>query len=536
MRGNLDQPGARYWSGVLLGLLIWSLSYGFGLLVFDSELRPIFEVGIWFGKNLVPPMILGIALSYTGRTDLAYSRWMTVNVVFWIGASFLYATNSFHHLLWTDYQIVPILDVAAVSYTRQPLLFVLYAIAYLQVGVSVLLLLETLYTYGKDYTAQILVQPLSLAPPMLASGIWLFQVGPFPELNFAPILFSVTALVLTPLFRNESFEVSPTIVRNKAIEDLPDPFIAVNKEGQLADFNHAAMQLFEGIDETKQDADIGEILPELSGKMDYETPMREEKLSDIEINGGETTQYFNAEASAYRGPRNEIQGTQVVFRDVTQRKQRTQELAETNEQLDQFVSTVSHDLRNPISVARGYLDRAENTGDEADFDTARDAIERMDAMIEELLTVARAETILDEKESVPVAGIATEAWQTARTENATLELTVSEETTVDGDRELLQSIFENLFRNAIDHNDQPVTVEVGTLENADGLYIEDDGTGIPEGERESVFDHGYTRSEDGTGFGLSIVQKFVTAHEWEIQVTNGTGGGARFEIYAETYS
>ncbi len=535
MRANLDQPGARYWCGVLFGLLIWSASYGFGLLVFDPELRPLFEIGIWLGKNLLAPMMLGIALSYTGRTDLAYSRWMTVNIVFWISVSVLYATNSLHHLLWTDYHIVPVLGAATVSYTRQPLLFVLYAIAYIQIGLATLFLLETLYTYGKNYSAQILIQPLSLTPPTVASGIWLLQIGPLPELNLAPILFSITVLMLTPLFRNELFEVSPTIVRKKAIEDLPDPFVAVDRQGQLADFNHAAVQVFENIDETHIGADFGELVPEVSSEIDYDSPVDAQRLTDIELSDDETVQYYTAEASAYRGPRDDTQGTQIVFRDITQRKEREQELEETNEQLDQFVSTVSHDLRNPLSVARGYLTKAESTGEQDDFDTASEALDRMDTMIEELLTVARAETIIEEKEPIEIADIATKAWQTAQTENASLEVTVADTATVDGDRELLQSIFENLFRNAIDHNDGPITVNVGTLtQDRDGFYISDDGKGIPEDERNNVFDHGYTNNEGGTGFGLSIVQKFVTAHDWEISVTTGSEGGARFEIQAET--
>jgi PAS domain S-box-containing protein len=534
MRDNLDQPGARYWCGVLFGLLIWSASYGIGLLVFDPALRSVFEIGIWLGKNLLPPMMLGIALSYTGRTDLAYSRWMTVNIAFWIGVSILYATNPLHHLLWTGYQIEPVLAAATVSYTRQPLLFVFYAIAYLQIGVGVLVLLETLYEYGKNYTTQILVQPLSLTPPTVASVIWLLQVGPLPELNVAPILFSITVLVLTPLFRSESFEVSPTIVRKKAIEDLPDPFVAVDKQGQLADFNRAAEQVFAEINETAIGADFEELIPELSSQIDYESPVSSKRLTDIELIEEGTVRYYNAEASAYRGPRDDTQGTQIIFRNITQRKQRKQELEETNEQLDQFVSTVSHDLRNPLSVARGYLTMAETTGDQDDFDTASEALERMDTMIEELLAVARAETIIEDKEPIEIADIATEAWQTAKTESADLAVTVDDTVTVDGDRELLQSIFENLFRNAIDHNDGPITVKVGTLEEGDGFYVSDDGTGIPEDERNNVFNHGYTNTEDGTGFGLSIVQKFVTAHEWDIGVTSGSEGGARFEIQTES--
>jgi len=73
-----------------------------------------------------------------------------------------------------------------------------------------------------------------------------------------------------------------------------------------------------------------------------------------------------------------------------------------------------------------------------------------------------------------------------------------------------------------------VAVTVGAL--PDGFYIEDDGPGIPADERDDVFDAGYSTTEEGTGFGLSIVQQIADAHGWDIRVTDGSDGGARFEI------
>jgi signal transduction histidine kinase len=86
----------------------------------------------------------------------------------------------------------------------------------------------------------------------------------------------------------------------------------------------------------------------------------------------------------------------------------------------------------------------------------------------------------------------------------------------------------NLIRNAIEHGGEDVTINVGELE--DGFYVEDDGTGIPEEHWTNVFDASYSTSDDGGGFGLSIVKEIVHAHDWEIEVTDGIDGGARFEI------
>jgi signal transduction histidine kinase len=60
--------------------------------------------------------------------------------------------------------------------------------------------------------------------------------------------------------------------------------------------------------------------------------------------------------------------------------------------------------------------------------------------------------------------------------------------------------------------------------------VEDDGPGIPPERRDLVFEHGFSDSADGMGFGLAIVRSIVEAHGWAISVTEGTDGGARFEV------
>ncbi|MFB6270947.1 MAG: sensor histidine kinase, partial [Halobacterium sp.] len=75
-----------------------------------------------------------------------------------------------------------------------------------------------------------------------------------------------------------------------------------------------------------------------------------------------------------------------------------------------------------------------------------------------------------------------------------------------------------------------LTVTVGSLDDADGFYVADDGPGIPEAERDSVFEMGYSTDVDGTGFGLAIVESVADAHDWDVTVTESRDGGARFEF------
>jgi len=211
-----------------------------------------------------------------------------------------------------------------------------------------------------------------------------------------------------------------------------------------------------------------------------------------------------------------------------QRQQANVRLKEKNEQLEQFASIVSHDLRNPLNVLEGSLQLAEETGEEDQFEQCYRAIERMNTLIDDLLSLARSGSVIDETESVSLGSLVDECWQGIDVANGTLQLDVEPTTEIHADRSRLRQLFENLIRNAFDHGSDDTTVTVGTLDN--GFYIEDDGPGIPEDDRAKVFESGYSTVSGGTGFGLAIVNEIVDAHGWEIRVTNSETGGARFEI------
>ncbi|MFB6228894.1 MAG: ATP-binding protein [Halobacteriales archaeon] len=159
---------------------------------------------------------------------------------------------------------------------------------------------------------------------------------------------------------------------------------------------------------------------------------------------------------------------------------------------------------------------------------------------------------------------------------------------MEGDPARLIQLFENVFRNAIEHGGDVELIQVGALHgdtrvdgspdryspgilsdrdsdnrtprtgglriintsvrqytaeahsidssvdpyngSIHGFFIADDGVGIPEENREAIFEDGYTTSEDGTGLGLSIISEIVKTHDWRLDVTESETGGARFEI------
>jgi PAS domain S-box-containing protein len=232
-----------------------------------------------------------------------------------------------------------------------------------------------------------------------------------------------------------------------------------------------------------------------------------------------------------------------IYTDITTTKERERTLERQNERLDEFASVVSHDLRNPLNVASGNLSQYRETGDDELLDEIEYAHGRMRTLIEDLLELARSGEVVADPTVTDVATTAKEAWSQIHTDDAELELEALPSVVADRDR--LRDVFANLFRNSIEHNDgatgeassdasaaadggTSVTITVGALE--DGFFVADDGVGIPLDERDAVFETGYSSAENGTGFGLAIVDQIAQAHDWSVSITDADGGGARFEF------
>lgn len=338
--------------------------------------------------------------------------------------------------------------------------------------------------------------------------------------------------------RKEREEELRTVARRfEAIFENPLTLIGLLRpDGTLVDANRTAMKLLD----VSLDAVVGEPF--------WETPWwsHSETLQDsLEewIDRAADGEYvrFEAENATSDGdtvtvdglihPVRDDEGTirelLAIGRDITERKEYERELERQNEQLEEFASIVSHDLRNPLNVADGRLELAREECDSEHLDAVARAHERIQTLIDDLLTLARQRDAVIEVEPVALGATVEQCWRNVETADATL--VTDTERTVRADRNQIQQLLENLIRNAVEHGGENVTVRIGDVDEA-GFYVADDGPGIPEGNREQVFEAGQTTSETGTGFGLAIVDRVADAHDWEVSVTESEAGGARFEI------
>lgn len=316
------------------------------------------------------------------------------------------------------------------------------------------------------------------------------------------------------------------------VEASGDPMYVLDREGRISFVNDALAELTGYAPETFQ----GEFGTIVMDEADFErgTERIRSLLSESEVRGtfeidlqtadGDVIPCENHVALLFE--EEEFIGTAGVIRNIRDRKARERELQRHVNRLDEFASVVSHDLRNPLNVAIGRSQLAEEECDSEHLEHVGEALDRMSSLIDDLLSLARQGESVGEKETIELGLIAERCWRNIQMADATLVTDL--EGVIEADRSRVQQLLENLMRNAIDHAGADVTVTIGDLE--DGFYVEDDGEGIPPEDRDSVFDAGYSTSGEGTGFGLSIVDQIVEAHGWSIEVTEGSSGGARFEI------
>jgi len=260
---------------------------------------------------------------------------------------------------------------------------------------------------------------------------------------------------------------------------------------------------------------------------------------NLERFGGAGGDYWSESTKVPWRRDGEIVGLVGYAKDVSKRMQYKKRFEEERRRFDKFASYVSHDLRTPLQIIVGALERARE-GDEEALDRIERATDRVGEIIDDLSSLSKGDQadtsfsaeVLDALDigvsTTELPSLVESVWQLDSPETSTLEVEMPAGTEIVAEMETVRPLVENLLKNAVDHAGPEVTVRVGTM--ARGFYVADDGPGIPPEERDRIFEEGYTTDEEGSGTGLTIVSETVKQQGWEIAVTESTSGGARFEI------
>ncbi|QRV23639.1 sensor histidine kinase [Marinomonas foliarum] len=235
----------------------------------------------------------------------------------------------------------------------------------------------------------------------------------------------------------------------------------------------------------------------------------------------------------------------VSLLDITKRKRLEQELRETNTNLEEFTYVASHDLRSPLRGIADLLEWVkEDLGPDAIPDVTRNLnrievrIERMEQLIDNLLTYARAGKIESNTQEIDVNTLLDNIFEL---------LPIPEGISVTRDIHLehftstwtpLETVIRNLISNAIKHHDQDtgnISIRCVAENNLCHFSVSDDGPGIPEAAFSRIFRLFQTvtsNERSGTGIGLSVSRRLVETHGGRISVeANTTQRGVTFHVW-----
>ncbi|WP_049981283.1 histidine kinase N-terminal 7TM domain-containing protein [Halolamina rubra] len=516
---NRNRRGARAF-GVLVGiLLVWALTEIVELVTAEPSVAAVARQLRFVFVPLIPVAVLVIALQYTDHEEYVSSGTVGLLCLVPTITAVLVLTNPEHGFVWIDGTMVSVPPYSVYEVTYRPWFWIYFVYTQVLIVIAVVLFLRWGLDAEGPYRRQAQYILVGISAPWLGNlleitGIWNSPV------DLGPIVTTITGISIgIAVFRFRFLDLSP-IARDTVVEAMHGAVIVLDEEDRVVDANPAARKLLDAGD----DGVVGHAVDDIASPSLAEACRETDGPERLSLPVGQGERTFDVVRSALPSS-----GRVVLLSDVTEQRRQAKQLERQNERLDQFASVLSHDLRNPLNVAQGYVDLIEQDGEDGEnVERVESALDRIESLIEDTLALAQEGSAVTDPEFVDLAAVAESAWETVPTDDATLAISVDR--TVRADRDRLVRLFENLFRNSVEHNDNAdLTVRVEGI--PDGFAVVDDGEGIPESERAAVLERGYTTSDGGTGLGLAIVAEIARAHGWRVEIAGSEGGGARIAFH-----
>ena len=509
-----------------LSAAVWSA----GLLVSTAPWPAVAVAGIrgmYLGVGVGLAAVFVFALEYTGREQYVSRRLLAALAVHPVLLAVFVVINP-GELFFTALD-----PSAAVGVDQQwgPAFWLHSTYGYLLVIATSLLVVDLLVRSTRAlYRGQALLLAAGVFAPLPLNAVFLSGLVTF---DTTPLGFVVMCGCFGLAIVKYRFVDLTPIAHTQVVDTIRDGMIVVDTNNRIVEINPAAEGMLR-TDGPIVGHTVDEVLTLDESKAAYDSLTATPEPHEQTVELGDI--YYHIESTPMYDGRERHVGWLFLLQDVTEQKRRERELERQIEKLDQFASLVSHDLRSPINVADGFIEQTRETGDLDHLDRVEAATDRMEEIIDDVLELAREGQAVADPETVSVDTVAREAWEHTETKGASLG--VETDATITADPERLTRLFENLFRNTIDHgapDDSPaeLAITVGVDDQSTAkviLYVEDNGVGIPTAKREQVLEDGYTTDADGTGLGLAIVSEIADAHGWSVSVTDSDAGGARFEI------
>jgi PAS domain S-box-containing protein len=330
------------------------------------------------------------------------------------------------------------------------------------------------------------------------------------------------------------------------LDAAPDPVVAIDCQRRVRYANPACATLLR----TTSAEVIGRHVSALVERheLDDETQSKVRRgHAELLLDSGDT-RWVSYSLGSIVLPDGSDGGTVALLRDETERRRDELRLARHNDELEQTIGSLAHDLRSPLVSVLGFsrLLREDFGGPLGErgahfLDRIAAAGRSMENLIRDLLDFARIghednkRMLVDPREVLQQ--LRGEYKPRLEQQAVALELPESPPLVL-CDRTRLYQLFSNLVGNALDHMGEVpnarIVVEVRESANRHDLVVTDNGRGVPADERERIFEMFHTRQRPGgrkgTGIGLAIVRKIAERHGGRAWVEDAPGGGAAFHV------
>ncbi len=343
-----------------------------------------------------------------------------------------------------------------------------------------------------------------------------------------------------------------TIIRQRnqletVLASMLEGVIAIDTEERIVSINQTAARLFEKEPADCQGKSIQEIIrsPALQQFIRAAISNTNPTEEDITVFQNEERVIGVKGSPIFDANQDQI-GTLVVFHDVTK-------LRRLENMRRDFVANVSHEIKTPLTAIKGFVETLQQGKVEKKQEKERflgiiqKHVDRLDAIIEDLLALSRIEQEDDKKEiqfeSVKIADVFQAAIQLcqpkAEKQNIHINLDCEKDTTALLDPALIEQAVVNLLDNAIKFSEPGSTIHVKSHHQGNEmiLSVQDQGIGIAQKHLPRLFERFYrvdkarSRSMGGTGLGLAIVKHIAQAHGGHLTVDSKLGEGSHFSIH-----
>ena len=538
-----------------MAIFIWGSAVAFRISATTVALETM-----WHTIRMLGPIVAGwcfflFTAEYTDRNFWSSTRGMVILSIMPVLTVIIGATNVQHGLLRASVEYTPS-GAFVMQFTPGIWYYIhsIYSYILVVVGLGWLLLYQKKSDNAVERKRQKAI--MTFAAVLVTSTNVAYNIG-LTTLDWTPVAGAAWAIMLVSVAqRHRAFGLGP-LAQKEIVENLDSGVVTIDRSYNVISANPAMEKISCCPKEKLIGADISYALDI------FETDIKQliqskDNVDELRTNDG---RYYSLSTSTVTNTVGDELGKTISLTEVTgqvERKQKVEQqkevlkekneelerkkmdLEKKNEKLDKFSEVVSHDLRNPISVILGNAEIIKyELSDYPDLQdrvsTIIDTTENMNTMIDELLELSRLGDDIQDTSATSLATVAESAWENVSLDQC--DLNIVDDIEIDASASEMRRAFENLYRNAREHNEGEIEIRIGVAKctsngctSDTSIYVSDTGSGIPDEHKDRVFDRGFTNSDSGTGFGLSIVSDIVEAHGWKITVSDAPNGGARFDI------